>query len=248
MEITPSLRKIRSASARGPAASGWPWSSRRRPRLQGTRRPRMQRSPRAGLRSPAVQGFSGRPMIERDPLELEPETMRELGYRTVDALVDLMSEIEGRPVLRVAPREELEKLLGDTPPEAPEPFDRLLERLRDDVFPFVGLWQHPRFFAYIPLGQLGEPGDVDEGHCSFHSIAGERPKARLAVYPGHACAPAFAAGWTSSQGRWAGTSYGATKSNRSRPRAPGHGVDTSFVGLSAQRATGSGGSARARTG
>jgi CRP-like cAMP-binding protein len=38
--------------------------------------------------------------MERGPLEIDPETMRQLGYRTVDLLVDRLAGLREQPVLR----------------------------------------------------------------------------------------------------------------------------------------------------
>jgi glutamate/tyrosine decarboxylase-like PLP-dependent enzyme len=40
--------------------------------------------------------------------------------------------------------------IDEPPPGAPRPFDALLQRLDRDVLPFVGHFDHPRFFGYIP--------------------------------------------------------------------------------------------------
>ena len=42
-----------------------------------------------------------------DPLGLDPETMRRLGYQTVDMLVDRLSAVAEGPVIRRAIRERL---------------------------------------------------------------------------------------------------------------------------------------------
>ncbi len=83
-----------------------------------------------------------------DPLGLDRETMRELGYRTVDMLLDWL-EAEAPPLRRAAPDEMRARVAGP-PPDGPQPFDELLETLRKDVLPFGSRVQHPSFFAFIP--------------------------------------------------------------------------------------------------
>ena len=96
-----------------------------------------------------------------DPLGLDSQTMRELGYRTVDLLVErLERERDGPPLRRATPTEMRERLHGP-PPEQPEPFDEILERLERDVLPFASRDGHPRFFGFVPFagtwpGALGD--------------------------------------------------------------------------------------------
>jgi aromatic-L-amino-acid decarboxylase len=87
--------------------------------------------------------------LASDPLGLDPETMRELGYRTVDALVEWLGDA-GAPPLRRATPEEMRERLGGPPPERPEPFEAIVSSLRDHVLPFTSRVQHPAFFAFVP--------------------------------------------------------------------------------------------------
>ena len=90
------------------------------------------------------------PAGEADPLELDAETMRELGYRVVDLLVDRISSLDETAAWRGASRAQMEERLREPPPERGEELDALLARLARDVLPFAGHHDHPRFFAYIP--------------------------------------------------------------------------------------------------
>jgi hypothetical protein len=83
------------------------------------------------------------------PLALDPESMRRLGYRTVDMLVDRIAGPPG-PVVRTASPEELRQRLMVPPPEDPVTFDELLEGLERDVLPFVARISHPGYLAFIP--------------------------------------------------------------------------------------------------
>jgi aromatic-L-amino-acid decarboxylase len=85
-----------------------------------------------------------------DPLELEPEAMRRLGYRAVDLLIDRLVGLDDGPAWHGADRAELEERLREPPPEGPEDGELLLERLAVDVLPFAGHHDHPRFFAFVP--------------------------------------------------------------------------------------------------
>jgi aromatic-L-amino-acid/L-tryptophan decarboxylase len=85
-----------------------------------------------------------------DPLALDPETMRRMGYEVVDLLVERIAALPAGPVLSTATREEMAARIDEPPPGEGRPFEALLERLDRDVLPFVGHFDHPRFFGYIP--------------------------------------------------------------------------------------------------
>ncbi|HEX2272968.1 MAG TPA: aminotransferase class V-fold PLP-dependent enzyme [Acidimicrobiales bacterium] len=98
--------------------------------------------------------------MEDDPLGLDAETMRTLGYRTVDFLVDVLTDTSA-PALRRATREEMEQRLAGSPPEKGEDFERILEQLGRDVVPYMSKGDHPGYFAFIPScgtwpGALGD--------------------------------------------------------------------------------------------
>ncbi|TMF64237.1 MAG: hypothetical protein E6I20_08450, partial [Chloroflexi bacterium] len=84
-------------------------------------------------------------------LWLDRETMRRLGYRTIDALVERLSRPwDATPIVRTATPEELAARLGGPAPEEPVDGAVLLERLERDVLPFMARNEHPGYFAYIP--------------------------------------------------------------------------------------------------
>jgi aromatic-L-amino-acid/L-tryptophan decarboxylase len=103
-----------------------------------------------------------------DPLALDRETMRQLGYRTIDLLVDLL-EREGPPLRRATPAEMRERLHGP-PPESAEPFERILETLDRDVLPFRSRDGHPGFFGFIPFAGTwpGALGDLIASACNLY--------------------------------------------------------------------------------
>jgi aromatic-L-amino-acid decarboxylase len=103
-----------------------------------------------------------------DPLALDRETMRQLGYRTIDLLVDLL-ERETPPLQRASPAEMRRRLEG-APPEQPEPFDRILEGLERDVLPFASRDGHPRFFGFVPFAGTwpGALGDLIASACNLY--------------------------------------------------------------------------------
>ncbi len=95
-----------------------------------------------------------------DPLALDAETMRAIGYQTVDMLVELLCD-PTVPATRTATPEAMDARVGPAAPEGPRAFGELLAQLRDDVLPFMSRLQHPAYFAYIPAsgtfpGALGD--------------------------------------------------------------------------------------------
>ena len=89
-------------------------------------------------------------MTREDPLGLDAEEMRRLGYRTVDMLVERFADPGREPAIRSASRKEMVGRLHEPPPAGPAPFDRLLEQVRDDVMAFASRCDHPGYFAFIP--------------------------------------------------------------------------------------------------
>jgi glutamate/tyrosine decarboxylase-like PLP-dependent enzyme len=83
-------------------------------------------------------------------LELDPEAMRQLGYRTVDWLVDQLEAARTQPVLTTPDPADMQAALARPAPTAPVAFEDLLATLATDVLPNRALWGHPRFFAYVP--------------------------------------------------------------------------------------------------
>jgi len=98
--------------------------------------------------------------VTDDPLALDAETMRKLGYRAVDMLVDRLTDPSIPPLRRATPQEMAERLSGPAP-EEPQDWDEILSRLDEDVLPFMSKGDHPGFFAYVPFagtwpGALGD--------------------------------------------------------------------------------------------
>jgi aromatic-L-amino-acid/L-tryptophan decarboxylase len=97
---------------------------------------------------------------DRNPLGLDAETMRELGYRTVDMLVSQLEAVPDGPALRRASPEAMSRRLPN-PPDGPRPFESLLDELAREVLPYMSRCDHPGYFAFIPScgtfpGALGD--------------------------------------------------------------------------------------------
>jgi len=105
-----------------------------------------------------------------DRLALDRDAMRELGYRTVDMLVEHVLDASAPPLRRATPAEMRARLSGP-PPSGPVPFDELLRRLTDDVLPFMSRGDHPRFFAFVPFAGTWPAalGDFIAGACNVYA-------------------------------------------------------------------------------
>lgn len=86
--------------------------------------------------------------------------MRELGYRTIDMLVERITGPPG-PVVQAAPPEALRERLAMEPPEGPAAFEEILEGLERDVLPYVARISHPGYLAFIP-GEGTWPGALGD--------------------------------------------------------------------------------------
>ncbi|MGZ4318115.1 MAG: aminotransferase class V-fold PLP-dependent enzyme [Gaiellaceae bacterium] len=110
-----------------------------------------------------------RPSPQEDRLALDRETMRALGHRVVDLLVDRLT-VDGPPLRRATPEEMRERLAGP-PPDHPQPPEQVLERLERDVLPFRSRVDHPRFLAFIPGSGTwpGALGDLVASACNIYA-------------------------------------------------------------------------------
>ena len=107
--------------------------------------------------------------MEQDPLGLDPDTMRQLGYRTVDWLVDRETRRRSEPVLKQATMAELAERLGGPAPDGGTPFDAVLTELDEAVLPFRSRIDHPRYLAYVP-GSSTWPGALADLVASTYNI------------------------------------------------------------------------------
>lgn len=90
------------------------------------------------------------PESRHHPLALDPETMRDLGHRVVDALVDHMGSVHDLPVVDWRQSDEDIRSLQRPFPAAPSDAAATIDQAIAEVFGNTMRLTHPRFFAYIP--------------------------------------------------------------------------------------------------
>jgi aromatic-L-amino-acid/L-tryptophan decarboxylase len=105
-------------------------------------------------------------------LHLDPEEMRELGYRAVDLVVERLSGLEGEPAWKGALRSELEPLWKGPPPEAGTPLGEVMERAVREILPVAARVDHPRFFAFVPSSPTWAAVMADLLSSGFNTFQG----------------------------------------------------------------------------
>jgi glutamate/tyrosine decarboxylase-like PLP-dependent enzyme len=104
-----------------------------------------------------------------EKLELDGGTMRRLGYRVVDLIVDRIVNLAGEPAWRRGDRVALERALREPPPAAPQDFEAILAQLTEHVLPYGARVDHPRFFGFVP-GSPTWPGVLADFIAAGHNI------------------------------------------------------------------------------
>jgi aromatic-L-amino-acid/L-tryptophan decarboxylase len=104
-----------------------------------------------------------------NPLALDAETMRRLGYAVVDRLVQRITQLPDEPVWRGASRTQLESRLAEPAPESGHSFESLIDRIYADVLPYCARVDHPRFLAFVP-GCPTWPGILADLIAAGHNI------------------------------------------------------------------------------
>ena len=89
-------------------------------------------------------------MSEEGPLQFDPEAMRAIGHRTIDALVDAIAAIEDQPVMSRVPAAPMRERLDAPPPSAARPYQEVLAQVFADVVPFCAHTGAGGYMAFIP--------------------------------------------------------------------------------------------------
>ncbi|NNE47413.1 MAG: aspartate aminotransferase family protein [Rhodothermales bacterium] len=97
------------------------------------------------------------------------DEFRHFGREIVDWIADYYATVEKYPVRSQVKPGEICDLLPGSPPEEPEPFERILADVDRVVMPGITHWQSPNFYGYFPA------------NTSYPSILGELLSAGLGV-------------------------------------------------------------------
>lgn len=80
---------------------------------------------------------------------MTPEAFRKHAHEAVDWVADYLETVAERPVKSPASPGEIIQQLPESPPETPEPFQKLMEDLDEIIMPGITHWQHSGFHAYF---------------------------------------------------------------------------------------------------
>ena len=88
--------------------------------------------------------------MDSDPLALTADEMRAMGHAVVEMLIARIEALRDGPVLKADTLASMRARLPASPTSGSRDFAELLTVLDNDVLPYVGHFDHPRFFGYIP--------------------------------------------------------------------------------------------------
>ncbi|MES2891272.1 MAG: pyridoxal-dependent decarboxylase [Bacteroidota bacterium] len=96
------------------------------------------------------------------PIEMAPETFRQIGHRLVDAIAGFMEKLEAGPITPGESPQQLQQLLGnESLPESGKNAEDLVLSTAQLLFDHSLFNGHPKFFGYItgapaPIGALAD--------------------------------------------------------------------------------------------
>ena len=93
--------------------------------------------------------------------DMDPQELREHGRAVIDRIADYLAHPERVAVLPALSPGDVRDALPASPPEDPEPFDRILDDFDRLIVPATTHWNHPGFFAYFAITASG-PGILAE--------------------------------------------------------------------------------------
>lgn len=81
---------------------------------------------------------------------MTPAEFRTFGHQLVDLIADYRETVAARPVRADTTPGDTRAQLPSAPPNAAEPFERVLADVERVILPALTHWQHPRFCGYFP--------------------------------------------------------------------------------------------------
>ncbi|TPI42216.1 aspartate aminotransferase family protein [Mesorhizobium sp. B3-1-6] len=81
---------------------------------------------------------------------MDNEEFRDWSRRAADWGADYRAGLRERPVRPAIAPGEIFRSIEFSPPEMPEPMDKIFADFEEKIVPGMTHWQHPRFFAYFP--------------------------------------------------------------------------------------------------
>ncbi len=81
---------------------------------------------------------------------VEPEIFRRQAHQLVDWMADYLTRVGTLPVQPSAEPGAIRSKLPAEAPDAPEPFERIVQDFERLIMPGLTHWGHPGFFAYFP--------------------------------------------------------------------------------------------------
>lgn len=81
---------------------------------------------------------------------LDPEAFRRQAHQVVDWMADYLARVGTLPVQPALEPGAIRALVPADAPDAPEPFERIVEDFERLIVPGLTHWGHPGFFAYFP--------------------------------------------------------------------------------------------------
>ena len=106
--------------------------------------------------------------MDQDPLALDQETMRRIGYQTVDWLVERAARRGDEPVLVEGSPADMARWTHAGAPRQGAPYEEILTELQD-VLGYRSRIDHPRYLAYVP-GEGTWPGALGDLVASTYNI------------------------------------------------------------------------------
>jgi len=81
---------------------------------------------------------------------MDNEEFRQWSLKAAEWGADYRRSLLDRPVRAQTKPGDIARCIASSPPEHPEPMQRIFEDFERDIMPGMTHWQHPNFFAYFP--------------------------------------------------------------------------------------------------